>query len=118
MLDSTIQTLLEVRRVTKFHFLVGTVILGFLKIFKKCQAPSTFDTLNSAFLSWCQRDVRPLVEMRWRPRGFYRVFTGDSDILSSCGMNHEPALSLGREIWPSFFFFLIFICSEFCHTLE
>ena len=36
MLGRTIQTLLEMRRETKDHFLVGTVILGFLTIFKKC----------------------------------------------------------------------------------
>ena len=30
--------LLEVRQETKAHFLVGTIILGFLSIFKKSQA--------------------------------------------------------------------------------
>ena len=94
--------LLEVRRETEGHFLVGTVILRFLTIFKKSQASSTFATLNSASLSRCQRNVRPLVEMRWRPRAFCRVSTVDSDILSSCDMNNEPALSLCREIRPSF----------------
>ena len=90
--------LLEVRRETEGHFLIGTVILGFVTIFKKRQASSSFEALNSSCLSMCQRDVRPLVEMRWRPGGFYRVSTGDSDILSSCDMNDEPALSLCREI--------------------
>ena len=90
------------RSETKGHFLVGTVILGFLTIFKKSQALSTFESLNSACLSICQRDLRPLVETWWRPRPFCRVFTGDSDILSSCDMNDEPALRLCREIWPSF----------------
>ena len=33
---------------------------------------------------------------------FCRVSTGDSDILSSCDMKDEHALSLCREIWPSF----------------
>ena len=33
---------------------------------------------------------------------FCRVSTGDSDILSSCDMNDQHALSLCREIWPSF----------------
>ena len=51
--------LLEVRQETKVHFLVGTVILGFLSIFKKSQASSPFGALNSVFLSMCQRDVRP-----------------------------------------------------------
>ena len=49
-LGRTIRTLLEVRRETKHPFLVGTDILGFLSIFKKSQAPSTFETLNSAGL--------------------------------------------------------------------
>ena len=29
--------------------------------------------------------------MKWRPRAFSRVSTGDSDILSSCDMNDEHA---------------------------
>ena len=87
---------------TEGHFLDGTLILGFLTIVKKSQATSTFEALNSACLSSCQRDVRPLVEMRWRPRAFCRFFTRDSDILSSCDMNDEPALSLHWEILPSF----------------
>ena len=43
-----------------------------------------------------------LVEMRWRPRSFCRVSTGDSYIFSSCDMNDEPALSLCSEVWHSF----------------
>ena len=42
------------------HYLVGTVILGFLSIFKKRQASSPFEALNSTRLSRFQRDVRPL----------------------------------------------------------
>ena len=53
--------LLEVRRETKAPFLVDTVILGFLSIFKKCQASSTFEALNSLCLSGCQKDVKPPV---------------------------------------------------------
>ena len=87
---------------TEDHFLFDTVILGFLPIFKNCQALSTFQAVNSTWLSSCQRDVRPLFEMRWRPRDFCSVSTGDADILSSCDMNDEHALSLCREIWPSF----------------
>ena len=49
-----IQMLLEVRWETKHPFLVGTVILGFLSIFKKSQASSPFEALNSAGLSRCQ----------------------------------------------------------------
>ena len=52
--------LLEVRHETEVHFLVGTVILGFLSIFMKSQASSPFEALTSVCLSMCQRDVRPL----------------------------------------------------------
>ena len=83
--------LLEVRCGNKGHFLVGTVILGLLTIFKNCQALSTFEALEFASLSGCQRDVSPLVHMRWRPRAFCRVSKGASDILSSCDMKDEPA---------------------------
>ena len=78
--------LLEVRHETEVHFLVGTVILGFLPIFKKSQASSPFEALNSVCLSKSQRDVRPHVQMRWRPTAFSRVSTGDSDMSSSCEM--------------------------------
>ena len=98
----TIRTLLDVRSDTEDHFLSDTVILGFLTIFKNCQASSTFEAVNSTWLSSCQRDVRLLFEVRWSPRAFCRVSTGDSDILSSCDMNDEHALSLWREIWHSF----------------
>ena len=73
------------------HFLVGTVILGFLIIFKKGQASSTFEALNSECLSRCQRDLKPVVEIMKRPRAFCRFSTGDSDFLSSCDMNDEHA---------------------------
>ena len=46
--------LLEVRWETKRPFLVGIVTLGFLSIFKKSQASSPFEALNSARLSRCQ----------------------------------------------------------------
>ena len=52
-LGRTIWTLLEVMLETEGHFLVSTVILGFLTIFKKSQASSTFEALNSACLSSC-----------------------------------------------------------------
>ena len=58
------RTLLEVRQETEVHFLVGTVILGFLSIIKKGQAPSSYEALNSVCLSRAQRDVRPPVQMR------------------------------------------------------
>ena len=50
-LGRTIQTLLEVWHETKGPFLVGTVILGFLTIFKKSEELSAFEALNSACLS-------------------------------------------------------------------
>ena len=90
--------LLEVRRETEGHFLVGTVILGFLSIFKKSQASSPFEALNSARLSRCQRDLRPPVHMRRRPRAFSRVSTVDSVIPSSCEMKDEPPLLSSQGI--------------------
>ena len=70
------RTLLEVRRETEGPFLVETVILGFLSIFKKSQVSSPFEALNSTCLSRCQRDVSPPVQMRWGPRtlGLHRGF--------------------------------------------
>ena len=82
--------LLEVRQETKAHFLVGTVILGFLSIFKNSQASSTFEALNSVCLSRYQSDMIPSIQMRRRTMAFSRVATGDSDIPSSCEMQHEP----------------------------
>ena len=76
--------------VDRGSYLVGTVILGFLSIFKKIQASSLFEALNSMWLSRCQRDVIPPVQMRRRPTALSRVSTGDSDIPSSCEMKDEP----------------------------
>ena len=83
--------LLEVRLETEVHFLVGPVMLGFLTIFKKSQASSTFEALNSVSLSRCQSAVRPLVQRRWSNSAFSRVSIADSDILSSCDIKDEPA---------------------------
>ena len=91
MLGRKIQTLLEVSREAKGPLLVGTVILVFLSIFTKCQASSTFEAMNSAHLSMCQKDVRPSVQKWLRTMPFSRVSTGDSDITSSCEMKYEPA---------------------------
>ena len=82
--------LVKLRQETEVHFLVRTVILGFLSIFKKTQALSPFEALNSMYLSRFQRDVITPVQMRWRPPAFSRVSTGDSDIPSSCEMKDEP----------------------------
>ena len=75
---------------TKAHFLVGTVILGFLSIFKKSQASSPFEALNSVCLSRYQSDVIPPVKRRRRTTAFSRVATGDSDIPSSYEMKDDP----------------------------
>ena len=83
--------LLEVKWESRSLFLFDTVILGFLNIIKNCQASSKFEAVNSTWLSSCQRHVRPIFEMKWRPRTFSRVSIGDSDILSSCVMNAEHA---------------------------
>ena len=47
--------LLDVKQEIRPPFLVGTVVLGFLLIYKKSQALSPFESLNSACLSNGQR---------------------------------------------------------------
>ena len=86
---------------TEVHFLVGTVILGFLSILKKSKASSPFEALNYGCLSRCQSDVIPPVQMRGRPTTFSRVSTGDSDIPACFEMKEEHVLSHCWEIWPS-----------------
>ena len=93
---------LEVKQETEVHLLVGTVILGFLSIFKKSKASSPFEVLNSVCLSRCQSDMIPPVQMRWRPTAFSRVSTGDSDFPSSCDMKHEPKFK-PLQGYPAFF---------------
>ena len=78
------------RQEIEFHFLVGRVILGFLSIFKKRQASSPFEALNSMCLSRCQIDVIPSVLMMRTTTAFSRVSPEDSDIPSSCEMKDEP----------------------------
>ena len=78
------------REETEVQFLVRTVILGFLSIFKKTQASSPYEALNSVCLSRDQRDVRPSVKKRQTPTAFSRVSTGDKDMPSSCEMKDEP----------------------------
>ena len=82
--------LLEVRQETKAHFLVGTLILELLSIFKKSQGSSPFEALNSVCLLRYQSDVIPPIQMKWRTTAFSRISTGDSDIPSSCEIKHEP----------------------------
>ena len=83
--------LLEVKWEFRSLFLFDTVILRFLTILKNCQALLKFEALKSTWLSICQRHVRPLFEMNWRPRAFRRIPRVDSDILSSSHMNDEDA---------------------------
>ena len=102
MLGRRIRTLLEVRQETEVHFLVGTMILGFLSIFRKSQASSPFEALNSVCVLRCQRDVILPVQMWRRSTAFSRVSTGDSDIPSSCEMKDEPEFKTLQEN-PAFF---------------
>ena len=76
---------------TTFPFLVSKKILVLLSIFKKSQASSPFEALNSVCLSRYQSDVIPPIQMRRRTMAFSRVSTEDSDIPSSCQMKDEPA---------------------------
>ena len=102
MLGRKIQTLLEVSREAKHPLLVVTFILVFLSIFKKSQASSPFEALNSAQLSNSQMDVRHSVQQRLRSMAFSRVSTVDSDIPSSCEMKDEPAFK-ALQGKPAFF---------------
>ena len=83
--------LLDVKWEFRSLFLFDTVILGFITILKNCQPSSTFEAVNSTWLSSCQRHVRSLFVMKWWPRAFCKVSTGDSDTLSFCDMNDEHA---------------------------
>ena len=74
---------------TEVHFLVGTVILGFLSILKKSKALSPYEAFNFVYLSRGPRDVRHLVQMTLTPTAFSRVSTRDSDMSSSCEMKDE-----------------------------
>ena len=87
----TIRTLLEFKWEFKSLFLFDTVKLGFLTILKNCQASSPFQAVKSTWLSSCQKHVRALFDMKWRPRTFCRISAGDVDILSSCDMNDAHA---------------------------
>ena len=82
--------LLDVRQETEVHFLFGTVILGLLSIFKKSQASSPYEALNSVCLSRGHIDVRSPVQKTLIPMAFSRVSTGNSDMPSSCEMKDEP----------------------------
>ena len=94
--------LLEVRQETKAHFLVGIVILGFLSIFKKSQASSPFEALNSVSLTTYQSDVIPL--SRWGGELWLSLGSpqGIQTYLHLVRWNTSLNLRLCREIWPSF----------------
>ena len=102
MLSRTIWTHLEVKQETEDHFLVGTVILGFLSILKKSKASPPFEALNSVCLSRCLSDVIPPIQMRQGTRVSSRVSTQDSDIPSYFDMKHKPKFK-PLQGNPSFF---------------
>ena len=78
------------RKETEVHFQVGTLILGFLCIFKTSQASSSYEAFNYVCLSSGHRDVRATVQVTQTPTAFSRVSTRDSDMSSSCEMKDEP----------------------------
>ena len=82
--------IVEVRQETEVQFVFGTVILWLLFIFKKSQASSPYEAFNSACLSRVQRDMRPPVQMMWKPMAFSRVSIGDTAMPSSFEMKDEP----------------------------
>ena len=102
MLGRKIQILLEVSQEAKLPLLFGTVILVFLSIFTKSHVLSRFEALNSEHLSKSQMDVSPSLKQRLRTMAFSRVFTGDSDIPSSCEMKDDPAFK-ALQGKPAFF---------------
>ena len=81
--------LLEVKWEFRSLSLVGTVLLGFLSIFMKCQASSPFEALNSTCLSKCNR-CEDHVQIRRAPRSFSIFSTRVSYIALSCVMKDEP----------------------------
>ena len=81
-------------RDAKRPLLVSRVILVFLSIFTKSQASSPFEALKLAHLSKSQVYVRPSVQKRLRTLAFSRVYTGDSDIPSTCEMKDVPAFKV------------------------
>ena len=95
---------LEVSQETAVPFLVATVILEFVSIFKKSQVSSPFEALDTACFLKCQRDVRPPLQMRLGPRVFSRVSTVDSDIRSSCDMKDVQAFMPLQETLSFFRF--------------
>ena len=58
--------------------------------FQEDKASSNFEAWNSVYLSRCQSDMIPPVQMRQRATAFSRISTQNLDIPSSCDMKHEP----------------------------
>ena len=85
-----IWTLLEVRRETEGPVLVSSDF-GIPINFQQESGIITFLSIEIPVPLEASRDVNPPVQMRWGPRAFCRVSTGDSDIPSSCEMKDEPA---------------------------
>ena len=92
-LGIAIGTLLKVRQEVECPFLVATLMLGFLSIFRKSQAASPFEALNSVCFSRFQRYVRSPGTMRWGHRAFCRDSSGDSGTHSSCEMKDGHAFN-------------------------
>ena len=93
---------LEVNQEPEILFLVGTVILGFLSIFKKRQASSPFEALNSVCLSRYQSDVIPPIQMRRRLWLSLECPQGIQTSLLLVRCNTSLNLSHCREVRPSF----------------
>ena len=70
--------------------------------FQKESGIVTFEALNSVCLSRYQSDAIPPIQMRRRTMAFSRDSTGDSDIPSSCEMQHDPEFKPLQGI-PAFF---------------
>ena len=87
---------------TEVHFLVGTMILGFLSIFKKSKASSPFEALTSLCLSRYQMIWFPL--SRWGGDLLLSLVSpqGIQTSLHLVTWNRSLNLSHCREIWPSF----------------
>ena len=101
-LSRTIRTHLDVKQETEVHVLVGTVILGFLSVFRKSQASTPFEALNSVCLSRYQSDVIPPIQMRRRTMTFLGSPQGIQTSLHVVRCNTILNLRQCREIWPSF----------------
>ena len=102
MLCSTLRMILEVSLETECYFLVDTVILGFLSIFKKSQASSSFVALNSTRLSSYQGMWGPLSRWAW---DLWLSLQSPQVIQTSLHLLRRKTNLHSRhcrEVWPSF----------------